>query len=129
MSVNLNPEKALIFRIVHVDNVPWILDHDGLHSRNWPEQNPNYINIGNPEVERLDQIDWPLLRSRNFKTDDMDPGKQLRYQAEALVHRHAPVAALQGIGCSDEAVRDHLTGWLSERGLKIPVKTTPSWYF
>lgn len=31
MSVNLNPEKALIFRIVHADNVPWILDHDGLH--------------------------------------------------------------------------------------------------
>jgi len=27
MSVNLNPEKALIFPIVHLANVPWILDH------------------------------------------------------------------------------------------------------
>src|SRR5690349_19744493 len=50
MSVNLNPEKALIFRIVHVGNVPWILDHDGLHSRNSPTQDPNYINIGNIEL-------------------------------------------------------------------------------
>jgi len=28
---DLNPEKALIFRIVHVANVPWILEHDGLY--------------------------------------------------------------------------------------------------
>jgi hypothetical protein len=27
---NLNPEKALIWRIVHRDNLPWILDN-GLH--------------------------------------------------------------------------------------------------
>jgi len=26
MSTNLNPEKALIFRIVHRDNLPWILE-------------------------------------------------------------------------------------------------------
>lgn len=214
MSVDLNPEKALIFRIVHVDNVPWILDHDGLHCRNWPEQNPHYINIGNPElidkrsrhrvpippggtlsdfvpfyftpfsimmfniktghggITRRDNcdivifvssvhhlrslgvpfvftnqhayaadteyfaaggdlagIDWPLLRSRNFKTDDADPGKQVRYQAEALVHRHVPLAGLLGMGCHDDAVRDRLAGWIAGRGLQIPVKTRPSWYF
>ena len=50
MSVNLNPEKALIFRIVHVANVPWILEHDGLYSRNAPEHDPNYLNIGNSEL-------------------------------------------------------------------------------
>ncbi len=50
MSVNLNPERALIFRIVHVDNVPWILDHGGLDCRNSPQQNPNYVNIGNPDL-------------------------------------------------------------------------------
>lgn len=30
---NLNPEKALIWRIVHRDNLPWILDN-GLHCAN-----------------------------------------------------------------------------------------------
>lgn len=27
---NLNPEKALIWSIVHRDNLPWILDNDVL---------------------------------------------------------------------------------------------------
>ena len=50
MSVNLNPEKALIFRIVHVANVPWILENGGLFCRNSPQQDPNYINIGSMEL-------------------------------------------------------------------------------
>lgn len=49
VSNNLNPEKALIFRIVHRDNVAWILDH-GLHCRSSPVFDPNYANIGNPEL-------------------------------------------------------------------------------
>lgn len=214
MSVNLNPEKALVFRIVHVANVPWILDHDGLYCRNAPEHDQNYVNIGNPElidkrarrrvpippggtlsdyvpfyftpfsimmfniktgyggitrrenrdivifvssIQRLGElglpfvftnqhaypvdteffadpgelrrVDWGLLQSRNFKTDDADPGKQVRYQAEALVHRHVPLAALLGIGCLDAAVKQRLDGFLSVRGQQIDVKTTPGWYF
>ncbi|MEK6712375.1 MAG: DarT ssDNA thymidine ADP-ribosyltransferase family protein, partial [Nitrospinota bacterium] len=49
MSNNLNPGKALIFRITHVDNVPWILDH-GIHCRNSEEVDPNFVDIGNPEL-------------------------------------------------------------------------------
>ena len=45
----LNPEKALIFRITHIDNVPWALDH-GLHCRKSPEFDPKFRNIGNPEL-------------------------------------------------------------------------------
>lgn len=46
---NLSPEKALIFRIAHCDNVPWILDH-GLHCRNSNDCDPGYVNIGNPDL-------------------------------------------------------------------------------
>lgn len=49
MSANLNPDKALIFRIVHRDNLPWILDH-GLHCRSSNIFDPNYRNIGNPDL-------------------------------------------------------------------------------
>jgi hypothetical protein len=49
MSTNLNPEKALIFRIVHRDNVPWILEH-GMYCRNARTQDPNYRTIGNPDL-------------------------------------------------------------------------------
>ena len=49
MSKDLNPEKALIFRITHRDNVPWILSN-GLHCRNGGVFDPNYVEIGNPDL-------------------------------------------------------------------------------
>jgi hypothetical protein len=170
--MSLNPTRALIFRIVHVKNLPWILQH-GLHCANSRDKDPDYIIIGSPSlidkrarravpippggtlsdyvpfyftpfsimlyniktgyggitrrenrdiaiivssihrlrelelpfiftnqhayavdtdfydnIDYLTQIDWALLQRRDFKTDDADPGKQLRYQAEALVHEH-----------------------------------------
>ena len=49
MATTLNPEKALIFRIIHRDNLPWILDH-GLHASNGEIADPNYRNIGNVDL-------------------------------------------------------------------------------
>ncbi|CUB02933.1 type II toxin-antitoxin system toxin DNA ADP-ribosyl transferase DarT [Marinomonas fungiae] len=46
---SLNPQKGLIWRIVHVSNIPWILDN-GLYSANSTVQSPNYQAIGNPEL-------------------------------------------------------------------------------
>lgn len=46
---NLNPDKALIWRIVHRDNLPWIL-RNGLHCKNATTQNPNYVVIGNTDL-------------------------------------------------------------------------------
>src|SRR4051812_48728458 len=45
----LTPDKALIFRITHIDNVPWILAN-GLHCRTSPVSDPDYRNIGNAEL-------------------------------------------------------------------------------
>lgn len=44
----INPERALIFRITHMANVPWLLAH-GLHCRNSSEFDPNFRNVGNPD--------------------------------------------------------------------------------
>lgn len=211
---DLNPEKAFIFRIVHVANVPWILEHGGLYCRNSPQQDPNYINIGSSEliekrskrvvpvppggtlsdyvpfyftpfsmmmykiktghggitkrdnkdivifissihrlselgipflftdqhayppntdffgtVEALSVIDWPLLQSKNFKTDDADPGKQLRYQAEALVHEHVPLNALLGMACYNDEVKQQIEAMMQARAQNMSVKTLPKWYF
>ncbi|HAX22774.1 MAG TPA: DUF4433 domain-containing protein [Hydrogenophaga sp.] len=46
---NLNPEKALIWRIVHRDNLSWILDN-GLHCGNSAVKAPGWVSIGNPEL-------------------------------------------------------------------------------
>lgn len=49
MSEKLNPTKALIFRITHRDNVPWIFEH-GMYCRSSSNQDLNYRTIGNPEL-------------------------------------------------------------------------------
>ncbi|MEZ6143301.1 MAG: DUF4433 domain-containing protein [Zavarzinella sp.] len=46
---NLNPDKALIWRIVHRENLPWILDN-GLHCGNSCTKAPTWVNIGNEEL-------------------------------------------------------------------------------
>lgn len=46
---SLNPEKALIWRIVHRDNLAWILDN-GLHCASSEVQAPQYVNIGNADL-------------------------------------------------------------------------------
>lgn len=49
MNKHLKPEKALIFRTTHIDNLKWIIEN-GVHSSNSPHQAPNFIPIGNPEL-------------------------------------------------------------------------------
>jgi len=46
---NLNPKKALIWRIVHRDNLPWIWDN-GLHCGTSTIISPNWVNIGNSDL-------------------------------------------------------------------------------
>jgi len=211
-SDNLNPQKALIWRIVHRDNIPWILDN-GLHCGSSTNNSPSWVPIGSSELiskrathlvpvsphgflndyvpfyftpfspmllniksgrgvvqrhndeivilvsslhriaelgldyvftdmhayyqwsrfykdpTQLNQIDWPILQSRDFSRDMNDPAKFERYQAEALVHRHCPVAALLGIICYDSKVEQQLKNWLQQRNMTIDVYARPGWYF
>jgi hypothetical protein len=46
----LNAEKALIFRIEHVDNLLWNLQENALYCRSSGKVNPNYVNIGNSDL-------------------------------------------------------------------------------
>lgn len=211
---DLNPQLARIFRLVHIANVPWILDHGALHCQNSSDRDPNYVNIGNnaliekrtrlnvpippfgplsdyvpfyftpfsimmyniktgyggitrrenkdivmfvssmhrlqelavpfvftnqhayavdtefyDDLQHLSEIDWPLLQQRDFKTDDNDPGKQLRYQAEALIHKSVPLNAVLGIACVNDTVRAGLESLLEQRGIQLSVRAIPKWYF
>jgi hypothetical protein len=63
---DLNPTKALIFRIIHRDNLPWTLDH-GLHCRNSSTVDSNYVPIGNPE----------LIAKRDHRVVAVPPGGTL----------------------------------------------------
>ncbi|MBC6437037.1 MAG: DUF4433 domain-containing protein [Rhodobacteraceae bacterium] len=45
----LNPNRALIFRVTHIDNVPWILGN-GLHCQNSCTLDHDFVQIGNPDL-------------------------------------------------------------------------------
>lgn len=210
----LNPEKALIFRITHRDNVEWILGN-GLHCRNSEIADPNFVTIGNTELidkrssrrvkippggtlsdyvpfyftpfspmlfnirtghngitqraneeivilvsslrelERLGVqfvfsdrhayleaavfssdlselptfVPWAQLQARNFREDPEDPTKKERYQAEALVHRFVPVAALLGVVCYSAAAKERIDPIVKKRGLGVRTEVKKRWYF
>lgn len=82
---------------------------------------------GNPRD--LETLDWPLIKSRDFKRDPEDPTKLERRAAECLVHRHVPLEALLGLACLDEETRARIQAVLQEVGSSLPVRSKPDWYF
>jgi hypothetical protein len=66
MLLKVTPEGAWIFRIVHADNVAWILKH-GLHCKNSSTRDPNYRSIGNAD----------LIENRSRKAVPISPGGTL----------------------------------------------------
>ncbi len=209
----LNPKRALIWRIIHRDNLAWILDN-GLHCANSPTQAPNYVAIGNADlivrrkhrsvpiepggtladyvpfyftpfspmmyniytgrgevpkrsneeicilvsslpylieqgiqfvftdrhayprlaryfnnIEHLSEVDWPLLQARDFTRNPDDPEQIERYQAEALVHGHLPIKALEGVVCYTDKTKAILEQQVRSRDLVLDIKTRRGWYF
>ena len=140
---SLNPEKALIWRIVHRDNLPWILDN-GLHCGNCPVRSKHWIHIGNAELiskrathpvplppggTLKNNIDRALLQRRDFRRDPNDPWKLDRYQAEALIHKRCPVSSLLGVVCYNDWLKEKINREVSVRGLSLQVHTRSGWYF
>lgn len=79
-------------------------------------------------LDRLDQIDWARLQARDFRRDPDDPGKVERYQAEALIYRHLPLAALLGITCYRDDERRKIEEECAKLGLTKQVLCKPGWY-
>lgn len=63
---NLNAQKALIWRIIHRDNLSWVLAR-GLDAVATGRLTPAYVNIGNPD----------LISKRSQRTVQISPGGTL----------------------------------------------------
>jgi len=213
MPIDLSPERGHLFRISHIDNLPWLLAN-GLPCATGPRA-PNFVAIGNPDLierrgtrvvrvppggtladyvpfyftpkspmllnihtgyrgikkrenaeivilvtaiptlitqgipflftdrhaymdlarfsadlsELPNMIDWEILRRHDFARSDEYPDKMDRYQAEALVHRHLPVAALRGIACDSAATQQRVETMVQHAGLGLRVVVRTGWYF
>jgi hypothetical protein len=80
------------------------------------------------DLDRLDQIDWSILQARDFRRDPDDPGKVERYQAEALIYQHLPLAAVLGIICYREDERRKLEEECIKLGFEKQILCKPGWY-
>jgi hypothetical protein len=209
----ISQARAYIFRITHIDNVPWIL-RNGIHCQNSPVRDPNFREIGHPEliarrqrrvvpagpggtlsdyvpfyftphspmllnirtgykgmqqtpmaeivifvsslhrivdlglpfvftnqhaypvsaryftdIQRLDAIDWRILRQRDFKHDTDDPGKVERYMAEALIHNYVPLSALLGVACYGPQHEARLRAMQADADVFLKTVAKQDWYF
>ncbi len=80
MAELINPNKPLIFRIVHRDNLSWIFDN-GLHCRNSGVFDPNYVSIGNAE----------LIDRRRHRRVEVPPGGTLSDYVPFYFTPHSPM--------------------------------------
>jgi hypothetical protein len=209
----LSPKENLIFRIIHIENLSWIIEN-GLHCSNSTVQDPDFVNIGNAEiidrrrrrpvniapfgtlsdyipfyftpwsimhyniatghgitqvpsekiiilVTRLTILrkfeikfiftdrhalltpakffneiadldgflDWKVLRNRDFKRDNDDPGKLERYQAEALIYKYLPFNAISGIVCVSPETKAKALSMVEKCNFNGKVIHKTDWFF
>ena len=67
----LNPARALIFRIIHRDNLPWVLDN-GLHCGNSQTRAVNWVSIGNRNLIAT-RARWPVKAPTGGLLNDYVP--------------------------------------------------------
>lgn len=126
MAVGLTREKALIFRITHIDNVPWLL-RNGLHCKNAEKLDPVFVNIGKQD----------LIDKRASRAVPIVPGGTL---ADYIPFYFTPFSMMMyniktgygGIRRRENAevviLVSSLRG-LAEKGVCAIFIARPSWYF
>ncbi len=87
MATALQPDKALIFRITHRSNIPWILEN-GLHCANGL-QDPQFVPIGDREI----------IVHRQEKTVPIPPGGPLSDYVPFYFTPHPPMLYNIKTGC------------------------------
>jgi ssDNA thymidine ADP-ribosyltransferase, DarT len=75
----------------------------------------------------LNQIDWPLMRSRYWADTNDDPDRLRRRQAEFLVHQFFPWNLFSEIGVCNAKTEQQVKQILV--GAQIPVSVKEAWYY
>lgn len=80
-------------------------------------------------IEDLPKVDFELIAQRDFKRDTDDPDKTDRYQAEALVYKHLPLAGILGVGLPSKESMERIVA--IDQGLEHPIRLVvkPDWFF
>lgn len=76
----------------------------------------------------ISKLNWELIKTDLWGRQYGAERKEMK-QAECLVLRHVPVAAIMGIAVSNEETARLVSRYLSDSGLEIPVKVKANFYF
>jgi hypothetical protein len=81
------------------------------------------------EMARLDQVDWPVMRSRYWSDSDQDGDRKRRRQAEFLAWSSVPFAAVRIIGVRTESMAERVEEALAGTSHQPVIAIRPDWYY
>lgn len=73
----------------------------------------------------LDKLDWPVINSSNWKSDETDLRRKEKKQAEFLVKERVPVECIQYIGVYNKIAEQKVLSLLDTQQVVIPVRISP----
>ncbi|MCA9527367.1 MAG: DUF4433 domain-containing protein [Myxococcales bacterium] len=81
------------------------------------------------DLGRLSEVDWQVVHGQAWFDTLEDPDRKRRKQAEFLVSRFYPLAALEAVLVVDAGVQARVRGILSEHEVSLPVRVDPAAYY
>jgi len=76
-------------------------------------------------LDQLDEVNWPAVAARDFRSPDVKEGKQ----AEFLVHHSFPWGLIRRIGVSERSVAQQVSNAMHGVGHRPVVEIRTDWYF
>ena len=77
------------------------------------------------DVAALDQLNWPAIAERDFRSADVKEAKQ----SEFLVHGVFPWMLVRRIGVRDRAIAARVYEAIEQAAHRPPIEIQPSWYY
>ena len=80
-------------------------------------------------LDRLDRIDWEIMKSRFWADTEEDNDRKRRRQAEFLVRDCCPWKLIKEIGVANRQVIGKVRASLQNFTYNPPIKVDPNWYY
>lgn len=81
------------------------------------------------DFNRLDELNWETIRSREWKNTPNDRQRMEHKMAEFLAHRFVPWSCIVGIGVYNESHRQDAVLCLDAANHRPEVRVVPKWYY
>ncbi len=81
------------------------------------------------DIERLDTIDWEVIRARYWSNTEQDLDRRRRKQAEFLVHESVPWGWFHRLGVIDHGRSQQVKEIIAEAPHQPEVTIEPGWYY